>query len=64
MSQCDAILQHLKAGRLVDGMTALHKFGCFRLAARILELRQRGHKIQSKRITTRTGRHVALYWLA
>jgi hypothetical protein len=61
-SQRSAILSHLQAGHCIDPMSALGKFGCFRLAARIAELRQAGHRIETRRITTtRTGKSIAVY---
>ena len=50
----------------VDGVTpllALTDAGCYRLAARIAELRAEGHDIVNVGHTTTTGRHVALYVL-
>ena len=47
MSQKDEILQYLKQHK-IQGITpseALAKFGCFRLAARILELKDSMHPI-------------------
>ena len=45
MSQCQALLKYLETGRSVSPLMALDKWGCFRLAARIRELRNSGHKI-------------------
>ena len=47
MSQTAKILDHLKAGHPITGLVALEKFGCFRLAARIRELRKAGYRIES-----------------
>lgn len=47
MSQCDKIIEYLKVH---DGITpddALHEFKCHRLAARIHELRETGHIIDT-----------------
>jgi hypothetical protein len=49
-TQCDAILRYLQTGRRITPMAALDRFGCFRLAARIHQLRERGHKIEVHRI--------------
>ena len=46
MNQCDAILRELRKGPLTP-MDALSKLGCFRLAARIYDLRERGHVIHT-----------------
>lgn len=61
--QCDLILAHLKGGHVIDGWTALRKFGCYRLAARIFDLRL-NHDIRTRMITTSTGKRIGLYYLA
>jgi hypothetical protein len=53
-TQCDMVLAALKAGETVTPITALAWFGCFRLAARINDLRRRGHRIC--RVDIRSGR--------
>jgi len=45
MSQKTDILNHLKNCGLITPMSALEHFGCFRLGARISELREDGHPI-------------------
>jgi hypothetical protein len=44
-TQCDQILAHLKSGRSITGIDALNNWGCFRLAARIKDLRQQNWDI-------------------
>lgn len=44
-SQKSEILAYLKSGHSLTPMDALRQFGCFRLAARIKELRDEGHAI-------------------
>lgn len=61
MSQAQSILSHLKAGRCIDPISALNRFGSFRLGARIFELRQAGYRITCKLIKTRTGKTVGVY---
>jgi len=46
-SQYTAILSHLKKGGTLTALDALKKFSCFRLSARILEMRRDGHSIRS-----------------
>ena len=48
MSQSVAILSHMKRWGSIDPMTALDRYGCFRLAARINELRYSGHQIDTE----------------
>ena len=50
MSQEAQILQHLKKSPItpiITPMEALSNYGCLRLAARISDLRERGHKIET-----------------
>lgn len=62
MTQNEQILAALRAGPLTP-LQALDRFGCFRLAARIGELRQSGHDIRKVLIDTREGKRIARYWL-
>lgn len=61
MSQAQSIASHLREGMSLTPMEALEKFGCFRLAARIKELRELGHPIGMKMIPTPGGARVAQY---
>ena len=68
MTQCEQILKHLKTHVGITQITALEKYGCLRLAARVADLRARGYRIttQSKEVTNRYGEktRVAEYRLA
>jgi hypothetical protein len=44
-SQNTKILNYLSKGKVLTPLQALNKFGCFRLAARIADLRKQGHTI-------------------
>ena len=46
-SQADAIALYLESGHELTPMQALDMFGCFRLAARIKDLRARGLSIET-----------------
>lgn len=61
-SQCQRIIDYLATGAGLTPLTALHRFGTLRLSGRILELRQRGHRINST-IVERRGARVAEYRL-
>jgi len=61
MSQTDAILNHLKKQPLTS-LDAIERFKCLRLAARIRDLRDRGHQIHSSMIE-RDGKRFARYSL-
>ena len=63
VSQSQRILADLKAGHSITPIDALVDYGCFRLGARIHELKQEGHVIHSEMVPTDTGKHVASYSL-
>ena len=62
MRQTDQILKALKKGRELTAADALNEFGCFRLAARIGELRERYNIIS--RTIKKNGKRFAGYKLA
>lgn len=64
ISQTEAILTALQAGRRLTPLDALNDFGCFRLGARVWDLRRAGHNIKSDTHTTDSGARVAVYYLA
>jgi len=62
MSQSQWILKALEQ-RPLTPLEALHGCGCFRLAARIKELRKQGHDIKTKSLILPDGKIVAQYTL-
>ena len=62
-AQCTRILRYLKRGNSITPVSALSRFRCMRLAARIADLRDAGHRITS-RIMQRNGKRFAAYSLA
>jgi len=48
VSQKKLILARLQEGRMITPLEALLWFGCFRLGARIYDLRKEGYPIQTK----------------
>lgn len=62
-NQTTRILRYLKTGRGITPMSALSRFRCMRLAARIEELRDSGVRINS-RMMNRSGKRFACYSLA
>jgi hypothetical protein len=50
LSQESAILAHLKAGKQITPIDALNLYGCFRLGARIHNLKRNGYPIQTTMI--------------
>ena len=59
-AQCEAILWHLEHRGSITPIEALNELGCFRLAARIEELRRAGHRIRTT-IEKRRGKRWARY---
>ena len=59
-AQCEAILWHLEHRGSITPIEALNELGCFRLAARIEELRRSGHSIKTT-IEKRKGKRYARY---
>jgi len=62
MSQSQQVLQHLRYGTLT-AIEALQRYGTFRLAARIADLRQAGHQIDTNTLLLPNGKRVAVYSL-
>ena len=62
MTQSEWILNQLKIAP-VTPLEALAGCGCFRLAARIKELRQQGNDIKTKTLILPNGKIVAQYIL-
>lgn len=62
MTQRKLILQHLKKHKKITPLDALSLYGCFRLSARILELRENGYKIETDHVN-RNGKTFAEYTL-
>ena len=61
-SHTTKILSILEKGRSITPIQALEKFGCFRLAARINDLRQAGLEIKTEMIE-KAGKKFARYTL-
>ena len=60
-SQNAMILNFLKSGGSLTPIEALEKFSCFRLAARINDLREAGHEIQTEILKDDNGKSYASY---
>lgn len=48
LSQCERILIHLQSGKTINPLQELDLYGCFRLGARIYDLKQAGFDIDSR----------------
>jgi len=62
-SQNAKIFSWLENGNTITALEALNMFGCFRLASRIHDLRERGHNINKEMIVQPNGKRVAQYSL-
>ena len=62
-AQTEKILAYLSKGKGITPIDALNRFGCFRLAARISDLRRDGHIIHTN-TQTKNGKTFANYKLA
>lgn len=49
-TQASRILDWLQSGKTITAIQALNHLGCFRLAARIEELRTSGHSIETQMV--------------
>jgi hypothetical protein len=63
MSQNKQIADYLNKGKKLTTLDALNKFGCFRLASRINDLRNDGMNITTKIIKLDNKKQVAQYSL-
>jgi hypothetical protein len=61
-SQRDILLDALLRGERLTVATALMNYGVYALSQRMGELRK-DYPIQSRTITTHSGKHVSEYWL-
>lgn len=56
------ILRDLRRGHKITPIEALHRYGCFRLGARIYDIKQRGYDVK-KIMVERGEARVAQYYL-
>ena len=55
------ILAYMRKGHSITPLDALRLFGCFRLGARIFDLKQAGHNISREIVKVQRGARVARY---
>ena len=63
MTQTQQILQTLQDGFTITALDALRDYQCFRLSARILELKEDGWPIDKKMVKVKSGKKIAAYFL-
>lgn len=56
------ILNHLRSATITP-LEALNLYGCFRLAARIHDIRKMGYDVRTGSLETESGKRVAVYSL-
>lgn len=62
LSQTDMILAYLRTGESITPIEALDLFGCFRLGARIADIKARGYLIHTEMVKDlSTGKRYARY---
>jgi hypothetical protein len=61
-SQAGLILAHLQNGASLTAISALTQYGCFRLAARIHELRKEGYQIEETTLN-HNGKRYSEYFI-
>ena len=62
MNQTDQITRHLKKGKSLTALQALERFNCWRLAARVNEIRAtHGEDSVSTQMVERDGKRYARY---
>ena len=62
VTQTNEIKAYLKQGYRITPIDALQQFGCFRLAARIKEIRDEGMQVEKVMVETISGARVAQYY--
>lgn len=62
-SQNEKILKDLLKGKKINPMIALSKYGCFRLASRINNLRSDGYEIVTRMVANPVGKRFAEYYI-
>jgi len=62
-SQETLILNYLRAGNSLTPLEALRLWGCFRLGARIYDLKRQGYDIKMKLVAGDNRKHFAKYYL-
>ncbi len=62
-SQVSRILAHLKSGKSITPLEALELYKCFRLGARIADIKALGYEVKSEFVTTPSEKKVKRYWL-
>lgn len=57
------ILAHMQSGRSLTFLEALDLFGCMHLPRRILDLKEKGHKIEDRWERNDEGKRYKRWWM-
>ena len=57
----EQIRSYLNKGKTITSLDALYMFKCFRLAARISELKQEGYPVTKRMVQMTSGKYIAEY---
>jgi Helix-turn-helix domain len=63
MTQCDMVLNHLKAGKTLTTYQAFRLFLITRLPDRCRDLRAKGVRVKAKPFLLKSGKRIAIYSL-
>ena len=64
LKQTEAIKAYLDEGNTITAIEALNKFGCFRLASRIHDLKTEGYVVDKIMVTGENNKRYAQYFKA
>lgn len=62
-SQTDQILEWMLSGNTITPLEALNRFKCFRLGARIADIKKKGYIVYSEFVNTESEKKVKRYHL-
>lgn len=64
VTQNNMILKDMLDGKVITGIDALNNYGCFRLPARISDIKKKGFVVKSKFIKVgASAKRVKAYWM-
>jgi hypothetical protein len=61
-TQVKQIKAHLEAGKVITAIDALLTYNCFRLSARIKDLKDLGYPVDKTMIQVESGKYIAQYF--
>jgi hypothetical protein len=61
-TQVKQIKAHLETGKVITAIDALLNYNCFRLSARIKDLKDLGYPVDKTMIQVESGKYIAQYF--